>query len=144
MFYKKFSTRMFMTMFIVSIMFSTVGSENVTSASEKNLSAADKQITVEFQKIQKALDLFENSDYKSAIELCDEISALNLNTAAEYNLRGKYFVKTGEYYYDTMNYEKGKELFDSAVRDYDSAIQLDPNDIDSYINRGNFYCRHGK
>lgn len=31
-----------------------------------------------------------------------------------------------------------------AIRDYASAIKLAQNDVDSYINRGNFYCEHDK
>ena len=101
-------------------------------------------LSFEAQKIREGLNLFNSSDYKGAIELCDEISALKLNTAGEYNLRGEYLVKIGEYHFDTMNYDKGKELFDLAIRDYNSAIKLAPNDVDSYINRGNFYCKHGE
>ncbi|MBR0288441.1 MAG: tetratricopeptide repeat protein [Selenomonadaceae bacterium] len=101
-------------------------------------------LSFEAQKIREGLNLFDSSDYKGAISLLDEISALKLNTASEYNLRGEYLVKIGEYHFDTMNYDKGKELFDLAIRDYDSAIKLAPNDVDSYINRGNFYCKHGE
>ena len=107
-----------------------------------SVSAAD--LSFEAQKIREGLNLFNSADYKGAISLLDEISALNLNTPAEYNLRGEYLVKIGEYHLDTMNYDKGKELFDLAIRDYNSAIKLAPNDVDSYINRGNFYCKHGK
>ena len=76
---------------------------------------------------------------KSSISLLDEISALKLNTVAEYNLRGEYLVKIGEYHFDTMNYDKGKELFDLAIRDYDSAIKLAPNNVDAYIGCGMIY-----
>ena len=107
-----------------------------------SVSAAD--LSFEVQKIREGLNLFNSSDYKGAIGLLDEISALKLNTAGEYNLRGEYLVKIGEYHFDTMNYDKGKELFDLAILDYDSAIKIAPNDVDSYINRGNFYCKHGK
>ena len=106
------------------------------------VSAADLSFSA--QKIREGINLFNSSNYKGAIGLLDEISALKLNTATEYNLRGEYLVKIGEYHYDTMNYDKGKELFDLAIRDYDSAIKLAPNDVDSYINRGNFYCKHGE
>ena len=129
-----FCKKIFVLMlFIVSMMIFVVGCDNETAAK-----------SFETQKIRECLELFNSSDYKGAIGLLDEISALKLNTVAEYNLRGEYLVKIGEYHFDTMNYDKGKELFDLAILDYDSAIKLDPNDVDSYINRGNFYCKHGK
>ena len=138
MFCKKIFVHVAMVLFIVSMMIFVVGCDNETAANSK---VPEKSF--EARKIREGLDLFNSLDYKGAIELCDEISALKLNTVAEYNLRGEYLVKVGEYYYDIMNYDKGKELFDLAIRDYDSAIQLAPNDVDSYINRGNFYCKHG-
>lgn len=129
-----FCKKIFVLMlFIVSMMIFVVGCDNETAAK-----------SFEAQKIREGLNLFDSADYKGAIGLLDEISALKLNTSGEYNLRGEYLVKIGEYHYDTMNYDKGKELFDLAIRDYDSAIKLAPNDVDSYINRGNFYCKHGK
>lgn len=138
MFCKKIFVHVAMVLFIVSMMVFVAGCGNETAANSKI-----PEKSLEAQKIREGLDLFNSLDYKGAIELCDEISALKLNTVAEYNLRGEYLVKVGEYYYDIMNYDKGKELFDLAIRDYDSAIQLAPNDVDSYINRGNFYCKHG-
>lgn len=138
MFCKKIFVHLAMTLVIVSMMVFVVGCDNETAANSK---VPEKNF--ETQKIREGLDLFNSLDYKGAIELCDEISALKLNTVAEYNLRGEYLVKVGEYHYDIMNYDKGKELFDLAIRDYDSAIQLAPNDVDLYINRGNFYCKHG-
>lgn len=129
-----FGKKIFVLMsFIVSMMIFVIGCGNETAAK-----------SFEAQKIREGINLFNSSDYKGVIGLLDEISALKLNTAGEYNLRGEYLVKIGEYHFDTMNYDKGKELFDLAIRDYDSAIKIAPNDVDSYINRGNFYCKHGK
>ena len=139
MFCKKIFVRVMMLLFIVSMMIFVVGCDNETAA---NGNAVEKSF--EAQKIREGLNLFDAADYKGAIGLLDEISALKLDTAAEYNLRGEYLVKIGEYHFDIMNYDKGKELFDLAIRDYDSAIKLAPNDVESYINRGNFYCKHGK
>lgn len=130
MFYKKIFV---LVLFIVSMMIFVVGCGNETAAK-----------SFEAQKIREGLNLFDSADYKDAIGLLDEISALKLNSVAEYNLRGEYLVKIGEYHFDTMNYDKGKELFDLAIRDYDSAIKIAPDDVESYINRGNFYCKHGK
>lgn len=145
MFYKKISVRMIATLFVVATIFFVVGCDNETAAnskaSEKSSSITD--LSFEVQKIREGLDFFNSSDYKSAIELCDEISALKLHTVVEYNLRGEYFVKVGEYHYDIMKYDRGQELFNLAIQDYDSAIKLAPNDINTYINRGDFYCKHG-
>lgn len=127
------------TLFIVSIVVFGVGCANETAAKGK---VADK-FSLETQKIRAGLEFFNSGDYKSAINLIDEISALKLSTVSDYNLRGEYLTKVGEYHFDTQNHEKGQELFDLAVQDYDSAIKLAPNDINSYINRGNFYCKHG-
>jgi tetratricopeptide (TPR) repeat protein len=145
MIHKKIFVRMFVILFIVSIVIFVVGCDNETAANDKGTekSLSDANLSFEAKKIREGLDLFESANYKGAIELCDEISALNLNSVSEYKLRGEYFVKIGEYYYDIMSYDKGKELFDLAIRDYDSTIQLAPNDVDSYINRGDFYCKHG-
>ena len=129
MFYKKIFVLM---LFIASMMIFVVGCSNETAAK-----------SFETQKIREGLNLFNSADYKCAISLLDEISTLKLNTTAEYNLRGEYLVKIGEYYYDTMNYDKGKELFDLAIRDYDSAIKLAPNNVDAYIGRGNAYANTG-
>ena len=139
MLFKKIFVGAVMTLFIVSIMACVVGCSNETAANSK---VTEKSF--ESQKILEGLNLFDSLDYKGAINLLDEISALKLNTVAEYNLRGEYFVKVGEYHYDIMNYDKGKELFNLAIQDYDSAIKLNPNDVGSYINRGNFYCKHGE
>lgn len=139
MFYKKILLNVLSTLFIVSILVFGVGCGNESAAKCK---VADK-FSLESQKIREGLELFTSGDYKGAINLLDEISALKLHTVADYNLRGEYLVKIGEYHFDTMNHEKGQELFDLAIRDYDSAIKLAPNDVDSYINRGNFYCKHG-
>lgn len=83
---------MFVMLFIVSIVIFVVGCDNETAdndkVTEQSLSAAD--LSFEAQKIREGLALFEAADYKGAIELCDEISALNLNSVAEYNLRGEY------------------------------------------------------
>lgn len=146
MFYKKISARMIATLFVVSIMFFVVGCNNETAANSKVIgkSSPVADLSFEAKKIREGLDRFDSLDYKGAIELCDEISALKLNTVAEYNLRGEYFVKVGEYHFDIMKHDKGQELFNLAIQDYDSAIKLAPNDIDTYINRGNFYCKHGK
>lgn len=142
---KKIFARVLMTLCIFSIMVFVVGCGNETAANskaaEKSLSAADSSSAA--KKIQEGLNLFNSLDYKGAISLLDEISALKLKTIAEYNLRGEYFVKVGEYHYDTKNYDKGQELFDLAIKDYSSAIKLNPKDIESYLNRGNFYCTHG-
>lgn len=139
MFYKKNFVRVPSTFFIALIVVFGVGCGNETAAKGK---IADK-FSLESQKIRAGLELFNSGDYKGAINLLDEISALKLNNVADYNLRGEYLAKVGEYHFDTQNHEKGQELFDLAVQDYDSAIKLAPNDVDSYINRGNFYCKHG-
>jgi len=143
--YKKIFGRVFMMLFIVSIVVLAVGCDNETAAGDKvikkKLSAAD--LSFETKRIREGLDRFDALDYKGAIELCEEISALNLKTAAEYNLRGEYLVKVGEYHYDIMKYDEGREIFNLAIQDYDSAIKLAPNDVAAYINRGNFYCKHG-
>ena len=96
-------------------------------------------LSFEAQKIREGLNLFYSADYKGAISLLDEISALKLNTVAEYNLRGEYLVKIGEYHFDTMKYDNGKELFDLAIRDYDSAIKLAPKNFKAYKGRGMIY-----
>ncbi len=127
---KKIFIRAFMALFIVSIVL--INGE----VSGKSLPPA--------AKIQEGINRFNALDYKGALGLLDEIIALNLSTAAEYNLRGEYFVKLGEYRYDTMKYDEGKELFNLAIRDYNSAIELAPKDVKSYVNRGNFYCKHGE
>ena len=72
-------------------MFFVVGCGNETVANEKiadkNLSEASK-LSLERQKIQEGLNLFNSGDYKGAINLLDEISALKLHTVTDYNLRG--------------------------------------------------------
>lgn len=138
---------------MLATMVFAVGCGNEASTNNKNLSTVSKTATanantqnlsLESQKIQEGLDLFDLGDYNGAINFLDEISALNLVTVDEYNLRGEYFLKVGRYHFDIMQNEKGKELLDLAIQDYDSAIQIDPDDVDSHINRGNAYCKQGE
>ena len=87
------------TLFIVSIVVFGVGCANETAAKGK----VDDKFSLETQKIRSGLEFFNSGDYKSAINLLDEIFALKLSTVSDYNLRGEYLGKVGEYHYDTQS-----------------------------------------
>lgn len=72
----------------------------------------------------------ERGDYAEAIEILSCLIARHPNDANDYNNRGLIYFQCGE--------------LESALTDYNKAIQLNPNLAGVYNNRANYYAERGK
>lgn len=104
----------------------------------------DDMFTENSRTISRGSEMFDTGNYDGAIDMFDEISALELNNVTEYNLRGKYFIRLGKYFAETVKHEKAVESFNLAIQDFNSALKIDSEDAKSYINRGEAYDWIGK
>lgn len=73
-----------------------------------------------------AIDLyFRQQDYSAAVKYLDHAVVRGKNNAKAYTLRGKVYHRLG-----TM---------DKALKDYNTAINVDPDYADAYYARGGYY-----
>jgi len=73
--------------------------------------------------------LYEQKDFENSIKVYTISLELNEHAEAYYN-RGVAYAKLGEH--------------KRAIKDYDRAIELNPEDAEAYINRGLAYARLGE
>lgn len=87
----------------------------------------------------QASDKFFTADYTGAIEVLDKFIALNpmyVGMGMVYNNRG--YAKT---HYAYFGFDRGhtvvqQQHYRAAIKDFDKAISLNPEDISAYANRG--------
>ena len=154
---KKILLNVLAMLFVAVIIIFSVGcgNESVDNAkvAEKSVLATksaqkfrhnDDMFTENSRTISRGSEMFDTGNYDGAIDMFDEISALELNNVTEYNLRGKYFIRLGKYFAETVKHEKAVESFNLAIQNFDSALKIDSEDAESYINRGEAYDWIGK
>lgn len=77
-----------------------------------------------------ALRLAKQGDYTEAIALLSQLIDRHLQNAVDYNNRGLIYFQSGE--------------LQKALRDYNTALQINPNLASAYNNRANYYAACGE
>jgi tetratricopeptide (TPR) repeat protein len=78
----------------------------------------------------KALQIFNDGNYKNALDEYNKVLRLNPNHATAYVGRGVVYEKLGE--------------SQRAINDYSKAIELNPRHANAYCNRGLMYNKEGR
>ena len=100
-------------------------------AAKAKESAHEMQIQKEISSsLDQGLQYIKNNDYKSAIDVFDEVITLNPKNYVPYNYKGDALFKLEEY--------------DEAIKYYDKALEIKPDYYYAWFNKGEVLSKKGE